>query len=137
MEKIKSFFQKNDRFARTIGIELLEVREGYAKARLTVRREHLNSVASGHGGATFALADFAFAAAVNSHGRMAVAINANISYVKAPAEGDVLFAEAREIAVHPKLAVCDVAVKDGSGAVIASFQGTAYRKSRDLPVDEQ
>jgi len=135
MEPIKSFLQKNDRFAQTAGIELLDIREGYAKARMTLRREHLNSVASGHGGAIFTLADFAFAAAVNSHGTISVAINANVSFIQATAEGDVLTAEARETALHTKLAVCAVTVTDQTGAIVASFQGTAYRKNRNLLPD--
>jgi acyl-CoA thioesterase len=135
MEKIRKFFRENDRLAQTLGIELLEVGEGTAKARMTVCKMHLNAASSGHGGATFSLADFAFAAAVNSHGRLAVAIQTGISFVKAPAEGDVLTAEAREIALHPKIAVCDVSVRDGAGNLVASFQGTAYRKSREIPLE--
>jgi acyl-CoA thioesterase len=122
MERIKKFFQENDRLAQALGIELLEVGDGTATARMTVGKQHLNAASSGHGGATFSLADFAFAAAVNSHGRLAVAIQTSISFVRAPLEGDVLTAEAREIALHPKLAVCDVSVRDQSGVLVASFQ---------------
>lgn len=135
MDKIKSFIQKNDQFAKSNGIELMEVQEGYARARMTLRKEHMNSVATCHGGAIFTLADLAFAAAVNSHGTMAVAINVNISYIKAAIEGDVLTAEARETALHTKLAVCSVAVTDQANAIVALFQGTAYRKNRDLLVN--
>jgi acyl-CoA thioesterase len=135
MEKIKEFFKQHDRFAKLAGIELLEVREGYAKARMSLRKEHLNGVSTAHGGAIFTLADFAFAAAVNSHGTIAVAINANISFVKAAAEGDELTAEARETALHTKLAVCSVIIADQTGAIVATFQGTAYRKNRDLPMN--
>jgi acyl-CoA thioesterase len=137
MDKIKAFFEKEDKFARTLGIELLEVKEGYARARMTMRGDHLNGVASGHGGVIFSLADFVFAAAVNSHGTIAVAINANISYIKGVREGDVLTAEARETALHPKLAVCSVTVTEQGGGIVASFQGTAYRKNRDLPIERK
>jgi len=135
MDKIKAFFEKEDKFAGDLGIELLEIREGYAKARMRLRGNHLNGVASGHGGVIFSLADFVFAGAVNSHGTIAVAINANISYIKGVREGDILTAEACEIALHPKLAVCSVTVTDQSGEIVASFQGTAYRKNRELPIE--
>ncbi len=135
MEKIKAFFEKEDKFALDLGIELLEIREGHAKARMPLLGNHLNGVASGHGGVIFSLADFVFAAAVNSHGTIAVAINANISYIKGVKEGDVLTAEAAEIALHPKLAVCSVTVTDQEGGIVATFQGTAYRKNRELPVE--
>ena len=136
MEKIKAFFEKEDKFARSLGIELLEISEGRARARMRLNGDHLNGVASGHGGVIFSLADFVFAAAVNSHGTIAVAINANISYIRAVREGDVLTAEAVEIAVHPRLAVCSVAITDQDGGTVATFQGTAYRKNRDLPIEK-
>lgn len=137
MDKIRKFFQDNDQLARTLGFELLEIGDGTARARMTVGPMHLNAASSGHGGATFSLADFAFAAAVNSHGQLAVAIQTSISFVKAPLEGDVLTAEAREISLHAKIAVCDVAVRDQAGDLVASFQGMAYRKSRELPMEEK
>lgn len=42
MTNIKDFL-KNDRFALNAGIELLEVKEGKAKARMVVTKEHLNA----------------------------------------------------------------------------------------------
>ena len=71
---------KDDRFAKYVGIELVEVREGYAVAELIVRDDHLNGVNSVQGGAIFTLADYAFAAASNSYGFITVGINVNISY---------------------------------------------------------
>ena len=59
-EQIKAFFQ-NDRFAANAGVKLLEVREGYAKASLTITPEHLNAGGRTQGGALFTLADLALA----------------------------------------------------------------------------
>jgi len=80
-----------------------------------------------HGGAIFALADLVFAAASNSHGTVAVAINANISFLKASA-GGTLFADAREISKNPKLGTYTIDVTNEDGDVIAVFQGMVYRK---------
>ncbi|MBT8762725.1 PaaI family thioesterase [Desulfohalobiaceae bacterium Ax17] len=132
MENIKKFF-KNDRFAEHVGIELLEVSKGYARAKLEIRNEHLNSVGTVHGGAIFALADLVFAVASNSHGTIAMGINVSISYLKAVREGTI-FAEAKEISKNPKLASYTVTVSDQSGDTIAIFQGMVYRKKDKLPV---
>ena len=51
----------HDRFAAEAGVELLEVREGYAKARMLVTDKHLNGGGVCQGGALFTLADLAFA----------------------------------------------------------------------------
>lgn len=130
MENIRKFFKK-DRFAEYVGIELVEVSEGRAKVRLKIRQEHLNGVDLVHGGAIFALADFAFAVASNSHGTIALGINANISYIKA-ARGGVLTADAVEVAKNPKLATYHVNISNQEGDIIAAFQGTVYRKKDKL-----
>ena len=126
MEGLLRLLEK-DRYAKLTGIELVEVAEGRAKARLQISENHLNGVGITHGGAIFTLADFVFAAASNSHRTVAVAINASISYLKAVFTG-TLVAEAREVAINPKLASYTVEVRDESDDLVAIFQGMVYRK---------
>jgi acyl-CoA thioesterase len=126
MDAIKRFVE-NDRFAKHLGIEMLEYGQGRAKARMEVKQHHLNSAGMLHGGAIFALADAVFSAASNSHGTLAVAINVSISYFKAVKSG-ALIAEAEESSINPKLATYLIPVTDDKGDKIALFQGTVYRK---------
>lgn len=132
MKAIKQFIARNDRFAKLAGIELLEVGEGTASARMKITRQHLNGVNIVHGGAIFTLADLVFAAASNSHGTVAVAINVSISYIKAVGQGAVLSAAAREVSRNPKLALYQVDITDGDGDRVATFQGMVYRKKEKL-----
>lgn len=125
-EAIREFF-KNDRFAEYVGIELLEISEGRAKARMELKEHHLNGVNIAHGAAIFALADLVFAVASNSHGNVAVAINVSISYLKA-ATGGALTAEAVEESRNAKLASYTVKIKDDDDNLVAIFQGMVYRK---------
>ncbi len=131
MDHIKEFFRK-DRFAEYVGIELLEVSEGSARARMEVKEHHLNGVGIVHGAAIFSLADLAFAVASNSHGTVALAINADISFMKAATKGAVLYADAREVSRNPKLASYTIRITDGDGDLIALFQGMVYRKKDRL-----
>ena len=126
MENIRKFLEE-DKFAEHCGIELLEVSRGRAKAKLKIQKYHLNGVKTAHGGAVFTLADFVFAAASNSYGTIAVAINASISYLKAVREG-TLIAEAKEVSSNPKLATYTIRVTDDTNDIIAIFQGMVYRK---------
>ncbi len=130
MDKIREFFKK-DRFAAHNDITLLEIQPGYAKAELIISDKHLNGVDITHGGAIFTLADLAFAVASNSHGSVAVGVSATISFLKATNQG-TLTAEAREIALNPKLATYQVEVRDTGQDLIAIFQGTVYRKKQAL-----
>jgi len=133
METIKKFFVDNDQFARHSGIELLSVSPGQARAKMTLHPYHWNGVQMAHGGAIFTLADFAFAAASNSHGTLAVAVNVNITFLKAASTG-TLWAEAREVSKSFKLGSYTIEVKDDQGELVALFQGLAYRKKDRLPV---
>lgn len=126
MEHIKQLF-KNDKFAQYNGIELLEVSEGSARAKMEINKNHFNGIGIVQGGAIFTLADFTFGAAANSYGTVAVAINVNISYMKS-SKGGTLFAEAREISKNPKIGTYTIDVTDEDGELIAIFQGMAYRK---------
>ena len=130
MNTIQQFAQ-NDTFAELLGIELVDVSEGRAKARLKISAKHLNGHHTVHGGAIFTLADFVFAAASNSYGTVAVAINVNISYVNA-VTGGTLTAEAREMSRNPKLATYSIPVTDERGELVALFQGMAYRKKTSI-----
>jgi acyl-CoA thioesterase len=116
-----------DRFAAQAGIALVEVGDGTARARMEISPSHLNGLDVVQGGAIFTLADVAFAAACNSHDRVAVAIDVSISFVKAVSSG-TLFAEAREEALTDRLSTCIVRVSDEAGGLVALFKGTAYRK---------
>jgi acyl-CoA thioesterase len=125
-------FLKNDKFAERSNIELLSVSPGQARAKMTLHPHHLNGHGTVQGGAIFTLADLAFAAACNSHGTVAVAINVSITFMKAGKTG-TLWAEARELSRNFKLGSYTVEVKDDEGELVALFQGLAYRKSEKIP----
>ncbi len=131
MEGIKQFFEKNDKFADYVGIDLLDAAAGSARAKMEIKAHHLNSVNTVHGAAIFTLADFVFAVASNSHGTVAMGINVSISYLKAVKEG-ILYAEAREVSKNPKLAAYQIQVTDAAGDLVATFQGMVYRKKEAI-----
>src|ERR1035437_7978826 len=131
MQKIKEFFSAEDKFARHAGIDLVDVGPGWAKASMKIEPFHFNGAKTVHGGAIFTLADFAFAVASNSHGTLAMGINASVSFVKAATRG-TLYAEASEQALNPKLASYTVRITDDDNAVVAIFQGMVYRKKESI-----
>ena len=131
---IKDFFM-DDRFAcQAAGVELLEAKPGYAKARMLITPEHLNAGGVCQGGAIFTLADFAFGVACNAGGRLTFSINASINYFRSEREG-YLYAEAREVFDHHKLPNCEVQVRNEAGDLVATYVGTGYRKEVELPFD--
>lgn len=125
-------FLEGDRFALLAGVELLEVRGGYAKARMEIRPQHLNGGGICQGGAIFTLADLAFAAATNSHARLTLSITSSINFFKAESRG-YLYAEAKETMNHKRLSNCEVIITNEKGETVATFNGTGYRKNVQLP----
>lgn len=125
---------KEDQFAKLAGVELLEAGEGYAKARMEIKPSHINAGGVCQGGAIFTLADFAFAVATNSHGRLTFSITSSINIFKSEKSG-YLYATAREVFNHKKLSNCEVQITNEAGELIATFNGNGYRKDIELPFD--
>ncbi len=126
-QKIRAFF-KNDRYANLTGIEIMEIAEGYCKAKLEIEDKHLNSANVVQGGAIFTLADLAFAVASNSRGQLALAVNVNISFLKGKSEG-TLYATATEVGDPKRMGAYDVLITDENNEIVARFNGLVYRKN--------
>ncbi|HOJ44140.1 MAG TPA: PaaI family thioesterase, partial [Syntrophorhabdaceae bacterium] len=93
------YFKKveEEPFARHMGIKLVDVDEGYAVCEMRYTDEMDNLYRNAHGGAIFSLIDEAFEISSNSHDRIAVALNMNVTYMKPPKKGSLLKAESKEI----------------------------------------
>jgi len=131
MDAIRALMER-DEYAKHSGMKLLEVGPGAARVTMTIGKEHLNGLGGVHGGAIFTLADFAFAAAANAHGTIAVAINVSISYLR-PVTGNVLHAQAAEVSRSRSLASYTVRVTDEKEHLVALFQGMVFRKADPIP----
>jgi LAO/AO transport system ATPase/phenylacetic acid degradation protein PaaD len=124
---------QRDRYLRFLGIDVVHVGPGTATLRMRVRDVHLNFNGTGHGGAIFSLADSAFGLASNSHGIVAAAVDAHITYQVAVVEGDVLTARAVEVSRRPKFAVYRVDVLRADGTPVSSVTGSVSVTRRTHP----
>jgi acyl-CoA thioesterase len=116
-----------DQFAAHNGIELIDVAVGTASAKMVITANHLNGVGIVQGGALYTLADLALAAASNAHGVTAVGLTSNMAFFKAEKSG-VLYATACEVSLRRTVATYQVDVTNQDNELVASFQGTVYRK---------
>ena len=94
---VVSHMMENDYFSQWMNVEVLEVKEGYSKIKMTIRKEMVNGLGIVHGGIPFSLADSAFAFACNNRNNLSVALDVTITFTKAVKIGDELTAEAKEI----------------------------------------
>lgn len=125
---VQEMFEK-DLFGQQLGIELADVGEGFCKLRCTLTDEMLNSYNIAHGGVLFSIADSAIAYAAATHGRISVAIDHNISFLKKSHSGDLLFVTAETIHMGYKTGVLQARITNQDDELIAVVKGTVYRKS--------
>jgi len=121
-----------DLFSQWLGIEVLEIREGYAKTKMTVRKEMINGLGIVHGGIAFSLADSTFAFACNNRNQLSVALDTSINFLKPINVGDVITAESREIHNGKSTGLYQIEIMNQHDHVVALFKGTCFRTSRNL-----
>ena len=118
-----------DAYANWIGATIEAIDRGYSRVSLVVTESMLNFHGMTHGGIVFGLGDIAFAAASNSHGQTAVALNVNMSFLRATGVGDHLIAEAQEVNLGRATALYDIVVTEkNSHQLVAKSQAIVYRK---------
>lgn len=128
----EEFFEK-DLFAEKTGVELMEIRKGYGKARLEIKKEHLNAGNRTQGGAIFTLADLTLAAAANSHGQLSFSLSSNITFLRASGAGDTLYAEARERYIGRSTGYYQIDITNQKNELIATFESSVFRKDQEVP----
>ena len=107
------------------GIVIEEARDGYARLSMAVRADMLNGHRIVHGGMVFALADTAFAYVCNGGNEKTVAAQASIIFLGSAEEGEMLVAEAEEVASAGRSGVTRVAVRTSDGRAVAEFTGAS------------
>ncbi|MGR8919001.1 MAG: hydroxyphenylacetyl-CoA thioesterase PaaI [Gammaproteobacteria bacterium] len=120
-----SMYQR-DVASQALGIELVEIRPGYARMSMTVTGSMLQGHAVCHGGLLFTLADTAMAFASNSHNESHLALNANIDFLRPAELGDVLTAEAVEDNRTRRTGMYNVSIENQKGQAVAHFRGRTY-----------
>ncbi len=127
-QKIIEHIQR-DPFTRFLGANVEIIEPGHSRVTLTITDEMINFHGLTHGGVIFAIGDMAFAAAGNSHGQTAVALNIGINFLNATTSGDRLIAEAKEQTTNGPVALYDITIRnDRTGEMVAKSQDLAYRK---------
>lgn len=122
----------HDKFSEWLGLEVLEVREGYAKLQAVIRPEMMNGVGSVHGGVTFSMADSAFAFSCNMYNNISVALDVHISFTKAGREGDIFTIESQEVSSTKRTGIYDIKITNQHNDLIALFKGTCFRTGKPL-----
>src|SRR6186997_679844 len=130
--KVVTHMMNKDLFSQWLGIQILEIKEGYSKLQMVVRREMINGFDIAHGVIAFSLADSAFAFACNNRNNLSVALDTSINFIKAVHVGDVLTAEAKELHNGRSTGLYQISIINQNDHLVAQFKGLCYRTDKKL-----
>lgn len=125
---ILAAIREKDTFAKKLGIEILEAEGGRSKVVMPLDRDTANALGNVHGGAIFAAADMALAAAANSEGVVSVSIQTDIHYLAASISEGMLYATAEKTSETRRLGHYRIRVFRKDGLDVASCQAMVYKK---------
>lgn len=123
---------QNDACARALGIDIVEMGDGFAVLTMTVTPQMLNGHQTCHGGQLFSLADTAFAYACNSQGLAAVASGCSIDFLRPGFAGDRLTATARVMHQGRVSGVYDIEIVNQQQKTVALFRGKSHRTGASI-----
>jgi len=129
---VVSHMMKHDLFSQWLGIEIIEIKEGFSKIKMIVRPEMINGFGIVHGGIAFSFADSAFAFACNNRNVLSVALDTSINFLKPVHVGDVLVAEAKEIHNGRSTGLYHITISNQHNHEVAIFKGTCFRTNKNL-----
>jgi acyl-CoA thioesterase len=123
---------EKDAFSQWLGIQVIEVREGYCKIQMTLREEMVNGFGVIHGGVTFSLADSALAFACNNRNNLSLALDVSITFTKSGLPGDIFTAEAKEVHNGRSTGLYLISVTNQNNQPVAVFKGTCFRTGKEM-----
>ena len=131
-KQVVNHMMEHDLFSQWLGIEVLEVKEGYSRIKMIIRKEMVNGFGIVHGGVAFSLSDSAFAFACNNRNNLSVALDTSINFLKPVNVGDELIAEAKEIHNGKSTGLYHISVYNQHQHQVAFFKGTCFRTGKEL-----
>ena len=126
-ERVGAGMFAEDAASRGLGMRVEAMGPGYARLSMPVRAEMLNGFKICHGGFITTLADSAFAFACNSSNELTLAAGIVVDFVTPAEEGDLLSAEAKEVALTGRTGIYEVTVTNQKGEIVALLRGRAHR----------
>jgi acyl-CoA thioesterase len=115
---------ENEPIADFLKIKVLELSPGYAKVSMLMLPDYINFNGVIFGSIIMAIADYAFALAINSLSLPSLATQFNVHLLSPAAAGDELTAEGKVLHSGRRTGVTEMQVFNQEGKLIATATGT-------------
>lgn len=131
-EKIESILLRNP-FSQLLGLEILDIQEGYAKGRIPMEKRFENVHGGMHGGCSYALADTLCGVAASTYGNYTTTVNGGINYLMPICNTKYAYCEAKVIRQGGTIGVYEATITNDTGDVLAVATFTYYRTGTPIP----
>lgn len=117
LEECQEILKQNP-FASLLEIELLEVSEGFVRAKIPFREKIQNIYGDFHGGALYTAADTLCGIAASTYGYYVTTVNGSIQYLKAGRNTEYVMCEGKVIKPGKNISVVEFQITDQRGMLL-------------------
>lgn len=131
-EQILRRMAEENAYIQFLGIEFLELKQGYGYARMKYRKELANSYGMIHGGSLYSLADIVAGTTACMNGHYVTTVSGSLNFMLPAKEIGYVYCEALQQHCGRHLAVFEVKLKDEEGRLLDSGEFTFFVTKREL-----
>ena len=124
-EDMKEIVRKNP-LAQHIGMELLEVTEGYALGRIRLAKQYENIYGGMHGGCAYSLADTLSGIAASTYREYVTMLDASMNYLLPVEHTEYVYCKARVLRHGRKITVVRVELLNDEQTLLIDGSFTFY-----------
>lgn len=128
MEKV---INENE-YMQMLKIELLELKEGYAKARMSYQDMVLNPYGMIHGGALYSLADITAGTAACTNGHYVTTVSGSMNFMRPAVHTKYVYCTATEIRCGSHLLVYDIKIQDDNDVILQNGSYTFFNTEQPV-----
>lgn len=122
-------------FAKYMGMELIEVEQGFAKGRVRLDRQLTNVYGGMHGGCAYALADTLAGIAAATYGSYVTTVNGTMNYLLPISDTSYVYCEAKVVRQGNSVGVYETVIKNDAGELLCNGTFTYYKLK--MPMEEK
>lgn len=117
---------KNNPFVAQLGIDIVEIREGYVLSKVKKKKELENIYGDLHGGCLYAVADNMAGIAATTYGYYVTTVSGTIQYLRAARNTEYIFCEAEVIKPGRTIDAVHVKITDDHGLLLNTADFTFF-----------
>lgn len=126
LERVMRRTVEENAYMQFLGIELLELKEDYSRARMKYKKELANPYGMLHGGSLYSLADIVAGTTACMCGHFVTTVSGNLNFLSPAVQTEYVYCEAKRLRGGKHLSVFEVKITDDQGHILDSGEFTFF-----------